>query len=200
MIKVCIVEDKGAVRQSMATLIERGMSFSCVGAYGDCEAALKNLLHDRPDVVLLDIGLPGISGIEGVEHIKAILPGAEILMLTIRDDHDAVFESLRRGASGYLLKNVGTEELLDAIRDVHAGGSPMSMQIARMVTSSFRRKPPPEPLTSREEEVLERLRLGHSYQDIANSLFVSKSTIKFHIKNIYRKLHVANRVEAATKT
>ncbi len=198
-IRVAIIDDDPDVRLGLSRLIEVSDGFACVGKYVDCESALEEIAKDDPDVLLLDIELPGMSGSRGVSLFKEKLPQLEILMLTHHEENESVFDSLRNGASGYLVKNEPHEKLLQAIREVRDGGSPMSMTIARMVTQSFRRASPAEPLTRREQEVLDHLQRGDSYQAIADSLFVSKSTIKFHIKNIYRKLQVANRVEAVWK-
>lgn len=199
VIRVSVIDDDPGIRVDLSRLIEKSEGFACVGMYANCESALDEIVADRPDVLLLDIELPGMTGTRGVPLFKEKLPKLEIIMLTMHEENDAVFDSLRNGASGYLVKSEPYEKLLMAIRDVRDGGSPMSMKIARMVTQSFRRKPPPEPLSPREQEVLEKLKQGYSYQAIGDALFIEKSTVKFHIKNIYRKLHVANRVEAAVK-
>jgi len=199
MIDVVIIEDDNELREGLRVLIEGTSNFSCVGAYADCETAIRNLEEDLPDVVLMDIELPGMSGVDGVASIKGELPDTEIIMLTIHEDNESVFDSLRNGASGYLIKNVEPAELINAIKEVYEGGSPMSMPVARMVTGSFRHKPPPYPLTRREREVLQKLCEGKSYQAIANELFIAKTTVKFHIKNIYRLLHVANKGAAVAK-
>lgn len=199
MIDVVIIDDDPLLRESLAILIRGTKGFSCTKTYNDCETALKNLENDLPDVILLDIGLPGMSGIEGVRAIKDILSEIEIIMLTIYEDHHSVFESLQNGASGYLIKNIEPVDLLKAIKEVYHGGSPMNMEIARMVVDSLHKNPPEEPITSRQQEVLEKLCEGKSYQAIANELFISKATVKFHIKNIYKILHVSNRTQAAIK-
>lgn len=199
MIDVGIIEDDDELREGLKVLIAGTSDFTCVGAYADCETAIQNLENDLPDVMLMDIELPGMSGVEGVKVIKKELPDTEIIMLTIHEDNKSVFDSLRNGASGYLVKNVEPAELINAIKEVYEGGSPMSMQVARMVTSSFHKKPPPYPLSKREREVLEKLCVGKSYQAIANELFIAKSTVKFHIKNIYRLLHVANKGAAIAR-
>jgi len=198
-IRIALVDDDPNVRLGLSKLIDESDGFICVGKYVNCESALEMIVEDDPDVLLLDIELPGMSGSQGVLLLKEKLPQLEVLMLTHHEENDNVFESLSNGASGYLLKNESHDKLLQAIREVRDGGSPMSMNIARMVTQSFQRKPPPEPLSRREQEVLDKLQKGHSYQAIADVLFISKSTVKFHIKNIYRKLQVANRVEAISR-
>jgi DNA-binding NarL/FixJ family response regulator len=147
----------------------------------------------------MDIALPGMSGVEGVHIIKHQWPEIEVLMLTIHAEESVIFECLRSGATGYLLKNGNPKDLLNALREVMNGGAPMSMTIARKVAESFRKKPGREPLTHREEDVLSRLHQGHSYQAIADELFISRDTVKYHIKNIYRKLNVNNKVDAVLK-
>lgn len=196
MIEVTVIEDDEDFREGLAVLINSTSGFSCISTYGSCETALKHIQKDAPDVILMDIELPGMSGIAGVWQVKQKLPETEIIMLTIHEDNPSVFESLRNGASGYLVKNIHPSELLDAIREVFQGGAPMSMAIARMVTNSFRRDPPTQKLTERQQQVLEKLCQGKSYQAIANELFISKTTVKFHIKNIYKILRVENKAQA----
>lgn len=196
MISVCVVEDDPEIRDQLVRILSRSPGFRCVGALGDCESALLHLAQTKADVVLMDIGLPGMTGIQGVGAVKERWPELEVVMLTVHDDEGLIFESLRAGASGFLLKGIAPAKLIDALREVSEGGAPMSMSIARRVTDSFHSKPPTEPLTLREQEVLERLREGQSYQAIADALFVARSTVKFHIKNIYRKLHIANKFQA----
>ena len=195
MIKVSIVEDDEQFRESLAGLIDSKSDFVCNGDYRNCELAIKGFKYHLPDVVLMDINLPGISGVDGVRIMKEHWPDIEIIMLTIHEDNQSVYDSLKNGASGYLVKNVNPEKLLRCIEEVVNGGAPMSMNIARMIVNSFHKKPAKQILTRRENEILYKLREGKSYQAIANELFISKSTVKFHIKNIYRKLHVANRTE-----
>lgn len=199
LIEVSVIDDDDDFRNSLDILISGTRDLACISDYRDCETAIKKLVEDPPDVILMDVELPGISGIEGVWRIKQELPEVAIIMLTIHEDNESVFESLRNGASGYLVKNVEPAELLQAIKEVHEGGSPMSMPIARMVTRSFHKNPPLAPLSPREQEVLKKLCEGKSYQAIANDLFISKTTVKFHIKNIYHKLHVSNKAEAVGK-
>jgi DNA-binding NarL/FixJ family response regulator len=200
MITITIVEDDQELCQSLKVLINGTEGLECVGDYNNSEQAIKNLENDQPDVILMDINLPGMSGIDAVGIIKNKKPDIEIIMLTIHEDNESVFESLKKGASGYLVKNVEPANLLNAIKEVKAGGAPMSMPIARMVLKSFHRNPPLEPLSEREQDVLNKLRKGKSYLTIANELFISKSTVKFHIKNIYRKLHVSNKAEVIIKS
>ena len=200
MITITIVEDDQELCQSLKVLINGTEGLECVGDYNNSEQAIKNLENDQPDVILMDINLPGMSGIDAVGIIKNKKPDIEIIMLTIHEDNESVFESLKKGASGYLVKNVEPANLLNAIKEVKAGGAPMSMPIARMVLKSFRCNPPLEPLSEREQDVLNKLRKGKSYLTIANELYISKSTVKFHIKNIYRKLHVSNKAEVIIKS
>ncbi|MBI5471339.1 MAG: response regulator transcription factor [Ignavibacteriae bacterium] len=195
-ISVSIIDDDADVCEKLSKLINAATGLSCLSTHANCETALQHLGRDKPDVVLMDIGLPGMSGVEGTTIVKDRWPEIEVVMLTAHTEDDLVFESLRSGASGYLLKGAPSSELLDALREVCDGGAPMNMRIARKVAESFRVKSTPDPLTRREQQVLNRLREGQSYQAIANELFVARSTVKFHIKNIYRKLHIANKYEA----
>lgn len=200
MIKVAIVEDDELLRKTLVGVIDSAEGFMCSGDYMNCEKALADFNREQPDVVLVDIELPGMSGVQGVRLMKEHWPDIEILMLTIHEDNESVYESMRNGASGYLVKNINPGDLLNCIMEVMNGGAPMSMNIARMVVNSFRETPPREPLTKRESEILHKLREGKSYQAIGNELFISKSTVKFHIKNIYRKLQVSNKTEMFIKS
>ncbi len=198
MIHVAIVEDDQEIQQTLALIIDGTPSFSCEHAYQDCESAIPAIEKHRPDVVLMDINLPGMSGIAGVKRLKQQLPDLNVIMLTVRIDDQSVFDSLCAGASGYLLKHTPPAQLLQAIKEVHEGGAPMSMQIARKVLRSFH-QPIDTPLTERETEVLKRLCEGENYKTIAEALFVSGHTVRTHIKNIYAKLHVNSRAEAVRK-
>lgn len=198
MIHVAIVEDDHDIRQSLALIIDGTPGFVCQHAYQDCESALSGILDHRPDVVLMDINLPGMSGIEGVKQLKAKLEDTDFIMLTIQVDDHSVFESICSGATGYLLKNTPPAAILRAITEVREGGSPMSTNIARKVLTSFRR-PVESPLSERETEILRQLCDGHNYKVIAESLFVSGHTVRTHIKNIYQKLHVNSRAEAVRR-
>jgi len=200
MIQVAFIEDDIQLRRHLAGLLNRVEGFSCVAGYASCEEAIRDIPQNMPDIILMDIELPGMNGVEGTRLIKEKWPEIDIIMLTIHEDNDSVFRSLQNGASGYLVKNVAPAKLLEAVKEVKNGGAPMSMQIARMVIHSFHKMPPDEALTSREKDVLNRLRDGKSYKAIADELFVSKSTVKFHIKNIYRKLHVSNKTQLALKS
>lgn len=196
MIWVAIIEDDHELRDNLNGVLEEAEGFACVGSFPDCEIALQAFEAEQPDVILMDIGLPGMSGVKGTALIKDRYPEIEIIILTVHQDQDSLFQSLRNGASGYLLKNLAPQTLLDAIAEVYQGGSPMSMSIARMVTQSFRTVPPSKPLSERQQQVLKKLCEGKSYQAIANELFISKPTVKFHIRNIYNILQVTNKAEA----
>lgn len=198
MINVAIVEDDHEIRESLAILINGTVGFSCTNKFTDCETAIPAILEDTPDVVLMDIGLPGMSGIEGIRIIKEKMPEINILMLTVHVDSKRVFEALCAGACGYLIKDTQPTKLLEAIREAHYGGAPMSTQIARMVVESFKINPHTE-LTNRETEVLTQLCKGKSYRMIAEALFISEETVRRHIKNIYRKLEVSSKSEAVAK-
>jgi len=199
-ITVSVVEDNPGMRQSVAALLNRTRGVSCVGVHRSAEDALKNIPFERPDVALVDINLPGMSGIECVAELKSKLPQLEVLMLTLYEHSDLIFQSLRAGASGYLLKNMPSTDLIQAVQQVHAGGAPMSMSIARRVTDYFRENEAPdgkqESLTSREREVLRMIAKGDRYKEIADSLGISLSTVRTHVHLIYKKLHVHSRTEA----
>jgi len=198
MIKVAIIEDDHDIRQSLGLIIHHTEGFECQQCFESCEAALEALAANPPHVVLMDINLPGMTGIEGAAILKKKHPHTDIMMLTIREDDQAVFDSLCAGATGYLLKNTPPAQLLQAIKELHAGGSPMSSHIARKVLLSFR--PQAEsPLSARETEILGLLCEGHHYKRIAEQLFVSGHTVRSHIKNIYYKLQVNSRAEAVRK-
>jgi DNA-binding NarL/FixJ family response regulator len=201
-IEVVIIEDNGKYRSGLTQLIDGTPGYSCVGAFSDCENALQEIVDLLPNVVLMDIGLPGMSGIEGVKAIKACFPEIEILMLTIYEDDDKVFQSLYAGASGYLLKKTPPAKILEAISEIHTGGAPMSAKIARKVLEVFHKESAAEEenqLSSREKEVLQLLVEGHSHKTIAEHLFISPHTVRTHLKNIYEKLHVHSKSEAAVK-
>lgn len=193
--RICIVEDDNLIRDGFALLIGSTYGFQIVNTYSNCEDCLKNLHGDQPDVILMDIELPGMNGIEGIKRVKKINPKINIIVITVYDSDSMVFEALCAGAGGYLTKNMQPSRLLDAIRDIQEGGAPMSTGIARMVVSSFQ-KNRNSPLTPRETEVLELLSKGKSYSNIAEDLFVDKETIRTHIKNIYWKLEVHSKAEA----
>jgi DNA-binding NarL/FixJ family response regulator len=203
MISVSIVDDEKELRHSITTFVNGAPGFKCVGAYGSAEAALKGLPADQSDVVLMDINLGGMSGIECVEKLKVQAPHLQILMLTVYEDTDQIFQALAAGASGYLLKRSSPTKLLQAIREVHAGGSPMTSSIARKVVASFQKsKPTAEKqthLSPREETVLNCLAKGFTYKQIADELDISIDTIRTYLRRIYEKLHVQSRTEAVAK-
>jgi DNA-binding NarL/FixJ family response regulator len=199
--RVAIVEDQRPLRDGLKALVGGTGDFEVTGAFGSMEEALPKLEADPPEVVLADIGLPGMSGIEGVRRLKALRPAIQILMLTVYTDNEHVFEAICAGACGYLLKDTPPAKLLDALREVQAGGAPMSPEIARKVVEMFQRVAPPPPaaphrLSPREVEVLKLLAEGHVYKTAAAQLDLSLDTIRFHIRNIYEKLHVHSKSEA----
>lgn len=202
-IKVSIVEDSRGTRHSLTELLVNSPALCCLGAYRDAEQALQRIPAEPPDVVLMDINLPGMSGIECVARLKERLPKVQVLMLTTYEDNDLIFNSLRSGASGYLLKNMPSAEIIQAIEQVHAGGAPMSMQIARKVVNHFQHIKTPdsevEQLTKREHEILSLLAKGYLYKEIADQLAISASTVRAHLHAIYEKLHVQSRTQAVVK-
>lgn len=200
MINVTVIEDNNNLRGSLNELLNTTSGFRCVSSYNCCESALQNIVHDNPDVILMDIELAGmLSGIEGVKLIKELLPEIKIIMLTVHEDNDSVFKSLKNGASGYLVKNASIVDIVNRIEEVLAGGAPMSMTIAKMIVDSFKERKESFPLSERESAILEKLVEGKSYQAIANQFFIEKTTVKFHVGNIYRKLQVTNKAEAIIK-
>lgn len=203
MISVSIVDDEAALRDSIATFIGGSTGFRCVSSYGSAESALKGLPGDRPDVVLMDINMAGMNGIECVERLKTVAPGMQIVMLTVYEDTDKIYQALSAGATGYLLKRLTPAKLLQAIREVHAGGSPMSSSIARKVVASFQKAGRAGDklthLSPREEMVLEHLAKGLTYKQIADQLGISIDTIRTYLRRIYEKLHVQSRTEAVAK-
>lgn len=205
MISVIVVEDNKIIRESLATLINGTEGFSCIGVFGDCESLLQEQKLQNADVVLMDIGLPGMSGIEGVKRIKEKYSEVNILMLTVYEESQQIFDALCAGACGYLVKKTPPAQLLAAIKDADEGGSPMSSNIARKVTACFRQTKiflkdnSVANLSEREKEVLNGLSWGKSYQEIADSLFISVDTVRHHIRNIYTKLHVHSQSEAVAK-
>lgn len=197
-VKISIVEDNEVIREGFSLLISGMSGNQVVATYDNCEDAIKNLNRDQPDVILMDIELPGMNGIEGTKKIKKILPETNIIVITVHKNSKNVFDSLCAGACGYLLKSSSYSQLLDAINEAVHGGAPMSTDIARMVVESFQ-KNYNSPLSPRETEVLELLSKGKSYTIIANELFIHKETVKSHIKNIYSKLQVNSKAEAIDK-
>jgi len=202
-IAVSIVEDNHGMRESFAALLNKMPGLRCEAAYATAEEALRSLPAKVPDVVVVDVHLPEMDGIECVSRLKALLPELRILMLTRYEQRDTIFKSLRAGANGYVLKSAPLTELVQAIEQVHAGGAPMTMQIARKVVEYFRQADPSGPeldrLTPRESEVLKLLARGFRYQEIADTLGNSLSTVRAHVHSIYRKLHVHSRGRAIAK-
>lgn len=202
LISVALVEDQCRTREGLAALIGAAPDFRVAGQYGSMEEALPALERERPDVLLADIGLPGISGIEGVRRIHRRFPELPVLMLTVHDEDDSVFAAICAGACGYLLKETEPARLLDCIREVHAGGAPMTPGIARRVVTAFRRFPlaaPQVELSPRQTEILRLLAEGHSYKSCAGVLGVSLDTVRSHARIIYDRLHSHSRSEAVWK-
>jgi DNA-binding NarL/FixJ family response regulator len=204
MIKVVIFEDNQSLRMGLYHLINGTEGYTCVGAFQDCARLMDNIRDTQPDVVLMDIGMPGISGIEAVRLLRAAYPELRILMQTIFEDTDKIFESILAGASGYILKNTSPARILDYIKETHEGGAPMSPSVAVKVLKMVGHPGPKESadqfnLTEREKEILSCLVKGMSYRLIAESCFISVDTVRGHIRNIYEKLHVHSKVEAVKK-
>jgi DNA-binding NarL/FixJ family response regulator len=202
-INVSIVEDSENVRTTLARILSRTEGFQCVSHYSNAEAALEKLPQDKPDVVLMDINLPGINGVECVRRLKPLLPQTQVMMLTVYEDTENIFAALAAGATGYMLKRTPKAELLDAIREVRAGGSPMTTHIARKVVQSFQQAgaspQPAENLSQREQEVLDLLSQGFLYKEIAEKLGISYETVHTYVRRIYEKLQVRTRTEAVAK-
>lgn len=197
-IKVAIIDDDEIIRDSFEKLINQSYDQVCMYKFGSVEESLNELLKSPPDIILMDITLPGMSGIEGIKIIKKSLRNIDILAVTVHDDETLVFDALCAGARGYLTKNISSMRLLEAIREVFNGGSPMSSNIARLVIESFH-KNMDSPLSKRETEVLQSLSKGKSYSKIGEALFIDTETVRTHIKNIYFKLEVHSRNEAIEK-
>jgi DNA-binding NarL/FixJ family response regulator len=202
-IRVSVVEDDARVRGSFSRLVDRADGFSCVSQHSSAEEALDELPLVRPDVVLMDINLPGINGVECVRKLRSMLPNSQVVMLTVYEDTDLIFGALAAGATGYLLKRTPPDELLRGISDVHRGGSPMTSHIARKVVQSFRQSDPEGseagPLSRREREVLDYLARGYLYKEIAAELAISYDTVHTYVRRIYEKLQVHSRTEAVAK-
>ena len=202
-ILVAIVEDNRGMREGFVAMLDQAPGMRCVSASATGEEALQSIPAAKPDVALVDIHLPGMDGIECVAKLKEQLPTLQILMLTRYEQSDLIFNSIRAGASGYLLKSTPPAELTQAIQQVHAGGAPMSMQIARKVVEHFRQIQKPasdvERLTPRERELLDLLAKGHFYKEIGDQLGISMNTVRTHLQHIYEKLHVQSRTLAVLK-
>jgi DNA-binding NarL/FixJ family response regulator len=202
-ISVSIVEDDRKTREGLVALLRRATGVRLLGIHPSGEAALASVPAEKPEVVLMDINLPGMSGIDCIARLKTQMPGLRVLMLTTYEDSHLIFNSLRAGASGYILKNKSSAELLDAIQQVHEGGAPMSMRIARKVVAFFNQLPGPasesERLSEREDQVLAALAKGSLYKEIGAQLKISENTVRTYVKRIYEKLHVNSRTEAVAK-
>jgi len=202
-ISVAIVEDNPEVRRNLSRYIDGAPGFRCMCVCATAEEALRTIPASPPDVILMDIQLPGMNGIACTASLKAVLPSVPVMMLTVYEDTDAIFRALKAGASGYLLKRSDPAKVLEAITQLHHGGAPMTDQIARKVIESFHQaKPathPQDKLTAREEEILEHLAKGYVTKEIADKLAITPATVRFHLKHIYDKLHVRSRVEAVVK-
>ena len=202
-INVSIVEDSDKLRGTLVRALNRAEGIHCLSEYANAEDALKALPQDRPNVVLMDINLPGMNGVECVRHLKPLLPETQIVMLTVYEDTENIFSALKAGATGYMLKRTTQAELLDAIREVHRGGSPMTTHIARKVVQTLQQAPAPsqaaEALSPREQEVLDYLAKGFLYKEIAEKLGIGYETVHTYIRRIYEKLQVRTRTEAVAK-
>jgi DNA-binding NarL/FixJ family response regulator len=202
-ISVSIVEDNDKLRATLARVLNRAEGFRCLSQYANAEDALKDLPQVRPDVVLMDINLPGMNGVQCVRQLKALLPEIQVMMLTVYEDTENIFNALAAGAGGYMLKRTSSKELLEAIQDVQRGGSPMTMHIARKVVQSFQHTAATaqstENLSEREQQVLDCLSQGLMYKEIAEKLGISYETVHTYIRRIYEKLQVRTRTEAVAK-
>ena len=203
MIKLAIVEDNTALRQSLEQLFNRTSNMKCVASLNNLLNVVSEFQKNQPDIVLMDIGLPSINGIEGVRTVKSNFENIQVIMFTVFEDDEKIFEAIRSGASGYLLKKTPPEEILDAINELYEGGAPISPSIARKVIQAFQVKPSSVledyQLTSREKEILYALVDGLSYKKIAEKYFVSIHTVRSHISSIYEKLHVNSKSQAVAK-
>lgn len=203
MIAVSIVEDIQEIRESLQRMISVADDFLCLSVYGNAEDAVKELPQVKPDIVLMDINLPGMSGIDCIKKIKALCPQIQFMMFTIYEDSEQVFDALAAGASGYLLKKTPKDQVLPAIKELYEGGSPMSTHIARKVVRYFQKqkeeKNKDSQLSEREKEILELLSKGFLYKEIGDRLHIATGTVRQHIHHIYEKLHVQNRTEAINK-
>ena len=201
-ITVSIVEDDAQTREIFANWINSASGFRLAGDWGDAEKALGALPAKKPNVVLMDINLPGMSGVEAVKRLKPLLPDTQFVMLTVYEDADHIYNALAAGATGYLLKQTPRAELLGAVEDVHRGGSPMTSNIARKVVQSFKQAPAPtnqEALSPREQEVLDLLARGYLYKEIAERLNISVPTVNTYVRRMYEKLQVRSRAQAVAK-
>lgn len=203
LLRVVIIEDLREIREGLAALISGTAGYKCVASYGMMETALARIAADKPDIILTDLGLPGMSGIEGIEHLRKIFPETPVVALTIYDNDQQIFDALCAGANGYLLKNTPPARLLEALQEAATGGAPMSPTIAARVVRLFREFRPPEAanyhLTPQETELLRLLIEGHHKKTAAREMNISFHTVSFHLKNIYEKLQVHSKTEAVAK-
>jgi RNA polymerase sigma factor (sigma-70 family) len=201
-ISISIVEDNDKLRGTLARVLNRAEGFRCVSQHPSAEEALKDLPGLKPEVVLMDINLPGMNGVECVRQLKPLLPQTQVMMLTVYEDTENIFNALAAGASGYMLKRTSSKELIEAIHEVRRGGSPMTMHIARKVVQSFQKIAPAQStdnLSEREQQVLDLLSQGLIYKEIAEKLGISYETVHTYIRRIYEKLQVRTRTEAVAK-
>lgn len=202
-ISIAIVEDLDVVRNGLKDFISLSTDFLVVGAFKTGEEAFEHLPEIKPDIVIMDINLPGMNGIECIRRVKGKSPGTQFMMFTVYENDDKVFEALKAGASGYLLKNTGLLHIAESVKELHEGGSPMSANIARKMVNLFRdndkKNPFLELLSNREKEILQLLAKGLLYKEIAEQLGITTGTVRIHIHKIYEKLHVQNRTEAINK-
>lgn len=196
--RIVIVEDNLELRRSYELILNSFEDFSVINTYETCEEAIRQLGKDRPDLVLIDLTLPGMNGIEGTARIRKANPSIKVLVITVHDDSEHVFDALCAGAGGYITKDLNQNDLLFSVRQVFEGGAPMSPKIANLIIRSFHRNPE-TPLTERETDVLKNLAKGKTYEYIARDLNISKDTVKTHIKHIYEKLQVNNKSDALIK-
>ncbi|HTJ52130.1 MAG TPA: response regulator transcription factor [Cyclobacteriaceae bacterium] len=196
--RVLLVEDDQEIRNSFTLIVNSSQKFTVVNSYSNCEEAIENINRDKPEIILMDIELPGMNGIQGTKQIKDKSPHIDVIMVTVYEDSELVFEALKAGASGYITKSANYMELLTALEEIMKGGAPMSSRIARMVIDNFHVNPN-SPLTKRETEILQLISEGKTYTQISEELFISKETAKTHIKNIYSKLQVNSKSEAIAK-
>jgi two-component system, NarL family, response regulator LiaR len=203
LITVCIVEDRKDIRESLKILVNEPADCACIGDFANAEDALKEIPELQPDVVLMDIDLPGMNGIDCIKQLKPLCPRVQFMICTVYDEDEKIFDALAAGANSYILKRSDSDTLINSIRDLHNGGSPMSSDIARKIVRQFQKALPSEKedyhLTEREKEILELLAKGLTYQQTADKIFISGKTIKKHVYNIYEKLHVNSRTEAVNK-
>jgi DNA-binding NarL/FixJ family response regulator len=203
MTKIAIVEDNRVIRESLAEFVQADSELECVCTCGTAEEALKQIPKLKPEIVLMDIQLPDISGIDCTIQLKQVMPAVQIIMVTVYEDTERIYKALRAGACGYLLKRCKPEELLAAIREVRAGGAPMSREIARKVITSFQEPVASaaevEGLSPREREILELLAAGFPNKEIASRVGLTDGTVRWHLRHVYNKLHVRSRTEAALK-